>query len=153
MCAKLLQSCLTLCDPMHRSPPGSFVHGILQARTLEWVARPSSRESSQPRGWTDVSYLSLLHWKAGSWVPPCSSDGKESACNVGDLGLIPESGRSPRERNGNPLQYSCLENSKDREVWWARVHRVTKSQTWLKRLNTYPQEELSLLIWEFSFLK
>ena len=117
MCAKLLQSCLTLCDPMHRSPPGSFVHGILQARTLEWVARPSSRESSQPRDWTDVSYLSLLHWKAGSWVPPCSSDGKESACNVGDLGLIPESGRSPRERNGNPLQYSCLENSKDREAW------------------------------------
>ena len=51
----------------------------------------------------------------GSWVPPCSSDGKESACNVGDLGLLPGSGRSPGEGNGNPLQYSCLENSKDKE--------------------------------------
>ena len=87
---------------MHHSPPGSSVHGILQARTLEWVAMPSSRESSQPRDWTDVSYLSLLHWKAGSWVPPCSSDGKESACNVGDLGSIPESGRFPWRRKWQP---------------------------------------------------
>ena len=47
-------------------------------------------------------------------VPPCSSDGKESTCNVGDLGLIPELGRSPGEGNGNPLQYSCLENPMDR---------------------------------------
>ena len=47
--AKLLQSCLTLCDPMDCSPPGSSVHGILQARILEWVAMPSSRGTSQPR--------------------------------------------------------------------------------------------------------
>ena len=47
-------------------------------------------------------------------VLPCSSDGKESACNVGDLGSIPGSGRSPGEGNGNPLQNSCLENSMDR---------------------------------------
>ena len=46
---------------------------------------------------------------------PGSSDGKESACNARDPGLIPGSGRSPGERNGNPLQYSCLENSMDRE--------------------------------------
>ena len=45
------------------------------------------------------------------------SDGKESACNVGDLGLIPGSGRSPGEGNGNPLQYYCLENSMDRGAW------------------------------------
>ena len=44
------------------------------------------------------------------WGFPGGSDGKESACNVGDLGLIPELGRSPGEGNGNPLQYSCLEN-------------------------------------------
>ena len=49
VCAKLLQSYLTLCNPMDSSPPGSFVHGILQARVLEWVAMPFSRESSQPR--------------------------------------------------------------------------------------------------------
>ena len=47
------------------------------------------------------------------------TDSKESACNAGDLGLIPESGRSPGEGNGNPLQYSCLENPKDRGVWRA----------------------------------
>ena len=47
------------------------------------------------------------------------SDGKESACNAGDLGWIPGSGRSPGERNSNPLQYSCLGNPMDRGAWWA----------------------------------
>ena len=60
---------------------------------------------------------------------PCSSVGKESACDAGDLGLIPVSGRSPGEGNGNPLQYSCLENPMDRGAWRATVHGVTKSQT------------------------
>ena len=60
---------------------------------------------------------------------PCGLAGKESACNVGDLSLIPGLGRSPAEGNGNPLQYSCLENPMDRGAWWATVHRVTKSQT------------------------
>ena len=60
--------------------------------------------------------------------PGCSDD-KESACNSRNLGSIPESGRSPREGNGNPLQYSCLENSMDRGAWQAIVHRVSKSQT------------------------
>ena len=59
------------------------------------------------------------------------SDGKVSACNVGDLGSIPGSGRSPGEGNGNPLQYSYLENSMDGGTWWATVHGVTKNQTWL----------------------
>ena len=60
---------------------------------------------------------------------PYSSDGKESACNAGDLGSIPGSGRSPGEGNGNPLQYSCLENPMDRGACWATVGGVTKSQT------------------------
>ena len=55
--------------------------------------------------------------------------GKESACNARDTGLIPRSERSPGERNGNPLQYSCLENSMDREAWQATVRGVAKSQT------------------------
>ena len=55
------------------------------------------------------------------------SDGKESACNAGNTGSIPESGRSPGEGNGYPLQYSCLENSMDRGAWWATVHGVAKS--------------------------
>ena len=57
---------------------------------------------------------------------PCSSVGKEPACNAGDLGLIPGSGRSPAEGNGNPLQYSCLENPMDRGAWQATVHGVTR---------------------------
>ena len=55
----------------------------------------------------------------------------DSASNAGDLGLIPGSGRSPGVGNGNPLQYSCLENSIVREVWQPIVQRVTKSQTGL----------------------
>ena len=60
---------------------------------------------------------------------PGGSYGKESACNVGDLGLIPGLGRSPGGRHGNPHQYSCLENSMNRGAWWATVHGVPKSQT------------------------
>ena len=56
--AKSLQSCPTLCDPMDYSPPGSSVHGILQARRLEWLARPSSRGSSRPRDGAQVFYVS-----------------------------------------------------------------------------------------------
>ena len=62
---------------------------------------------------------------------PGGSDGKESACNAGDLGSIPESGKSPGERSGYLLQYSCLENSMDRGAWQSTVHRVAKSQTQL----------------------
>ena len=59
---------------------------------------------------------------------PGGSDGKESTCNLGDLCSVPGSGRSPEEGNGNPLQYSCLENPMDR-AWWATVHGVAKSRT------------------------
>ena len=56
------------------------------------------------------------------------SVGKDSACNAGDAGFIPGLGRSPEEGNGNPLQYSCLENPMDRGAWQATVHKVAKSQ-------------------------
>ena len=72
------------------------------------------------------------------WGFPQWLSSKESVCNARDsrdLGLISGSGRSPGGRQGNPVQYSCLENSMDRGAWWAIVHRVTKSQTWLKRLS------------------
>ena len=60
---------------------------------------------------------------------PGGSDGKESACNVGDLGSIPGSGRSPGGGRGNPFQYSCLENSMDRGAWRATAHGVAKCWT------------------------
>ena len=62
---------------------------------------------------------------------PGDSDGEESACNAGDAGLIPGSGRSPGEGTGNPLQYSCLENSVGRGAWGNTVHGVAKSWTGL----------------------
>ena len=74
---------------------------------------------------------------------PGGSDGKESACNAGDLGLITGLGRSPGGGHGNPLQYSCLENLMDRGDWWATVHGVTKSRT---RLSDQAQHELVKLV-------
>ena len=64
---------------------------------------------------------------------PHGSDGEESACNVRDLGSIPGLGRPPGERNSNPLQYSCLENSMEGRAWWATIHEScsTKGQIWL----------------------
>ena len=68
-----------------------------------------------------ISRIMVLLGFPGGW------DGKEFACSAGDLGSILGSERFPGERNGNPLQYSCLENSMNRGAWWATVHGVTKS--------------------------
>ena len=67
---------------------------------------------------------------------PGGSDCKASAYDVGDLGSIPGSGRYPGEGNGNPLQYSCLENPRDRGAWWAVVYGVAQSWIRLKRLSS-----------------
>ena len=97
MCAaKLLQSCSILYDPMHCSPSGSSVHGIVQARILEWVAMPSSRGSSQPRDRTCDSCLP--HWQKGSLplVPP----GKPLNIIIVNVNLLKESVRTGKERVG-----------------------------------------------------
>ena len=60
---------------------------------------------------------------------PAGSVAKDLPANAGDVGSIPESGKSPGEGNGNPLQYPCLESPTDRGAWWATVHGVTKRQT------------------------
>ena len=119
--SEVAQSCLTLWDPIHYYLPGSSVHGILQARVLEWVAISFSRGSSQRRDWTRVSCtagrrFTILATKEASRDFPDGSDGKASVYNMGDLGLIPARGRSP-ERKGNPLQYSFLENPMDGGAW------------------------------------
>ena len=69
---------------------------------------------------------------------PGSLDSKASAYNAGDPGPIPGSGRSLGEGNGNPLQYSCLENPMDRGAWWATVHGVAKSRTQLSDFSLLP---------------
>ena len=87
--------------------------------TKDWTIFPLSH-------WAPYLFLrTLLPW----WL-----SGKEPACNAGDPGLIAGWGRSPRERNDSPLQYSCLENSMDRGAWWATVQRMAKSWTWLSDL-------------------
>ena len=68
---------------------------------------------------------------------PGGSDGKASACSVGDLGSIPGLGRSPGEGNSNPLQHSCLENPMDRGAWWVTVHGVTKSRTQMSDFTSF----------------
>ena len=70
---------------------------------------------------------------------PGGSDSKEPTCQSRRPGSIPGSGRSPGERNGNPLQYSCLENPMDRGAWWTTAHGVAKSLT---RLSTHTQSDI-----------
>ena len=72
--------------------------------------------------WCILSIYQVLSW----WL-----SGKESACSAGDVGSIPESGRSPGERNGKALQYSCQDNPMDRGTWQAAVHGIKKCQTQL----------------------
>ena len=76
-----------------------------------------------------VTWLkNLRHRYIIEWLPWWFS-GKESVCNSGNVGSVSGLGRSPGEGNGNPFQYSCLENSLDRGAWQATVHRVAESDT------------------------
>ena len=116
------------------------VHGVAKSQT--WLS-----------DWTElkiqVRYLWHIHSSEKStkkkikrhWTGirgfPGGSNGKVSAHNAGDPGLISGSARFPGEGNGNPLQYSCLENSMDGEAWWATVHGVAKSRTRLSDF-TFP---------------
>ena len=89
------------------------------------------------------------------WGFPDGSDGKKSACNAGDSGSVTGLGRSPGERNGDPLQYPCLENSMDRGAWRAIVHGVTKSRTQLCDYiftYVYPYISISLSIYICAYL-
>ena len=78
---------------------------------------------------------------------PGGSDCKESACNEGDSGMIPGSGRSPGEGNGNPLQYSCLENSMDKGTWQTTVPVVIKSWTQLTTIHTHTHTHTHISIY------
>ena len=93
------------------------------------------------QSWKNMGILDVWDCLETQWGFPRGSEGKESACNVRDPGLILESGRSLEEGNGNPLQYSCLENPIDRGAWWAIVNSVTKRWTWLKRLSTHKETQ------------
>ena len=92
------------------------VYGFLQPCLAALLQR-----QSRTVGFKQGCLPSLIKWG----FPP-SSVGKESACNAGDPGSITGSGRSPGQGNGNPLQYSCLENPKDKEAWRATEYGVAR---------------------------
>ena len=87
----------------------------------------------QVKGFEIGDFSGLFRWAMGF---PGGSEVKASACNAGNLGSVPGSGRSPREGNGNPLQYSCLENPMDGGTCWATVHGVAKSWTGMSDLTS-----------------
>ena len=130
------QLCLTLCDPSDCSPPGSFVHGISQARVLEWVAISYSRGYSGPRDWV-LHLLCLLLWEEDCL--PLSHLGSPMMYDAEHLFIclfVPVYIYHFGEGNGNPLQCSCLENPRDGGAWWAAVYGVTQSRTRLNRLSS-----------------
>ena len=108
---------------------------IRECRFNPWVGKIPWRRKWQP---VPVSFFCFFFCIGYSQFGgfPGSSDGKASDYNAGDLGLIPGSGRSPGEGNGNPLQYSCLENLMDQGAWWATVHGVAKSRTRLSHFTS-----------------
>ena len=95
---------------------------------LTEVQEPEKAESTSSRLFIDMSFVGGLEGTLFACFLGGAS-GKESTCNIGDMNSNPGSGRSPKERNSNLLQYSCLENSMDKGTWWAKVHGVTKNQT------------------------
>ena len=156
LCAKSIESCLTLFGLMDCSPPGSSVHGILQAGILEWVAMPLS----SPEQW---SKLCPLHWQHGGlttwprgksclrisysiyWIFDCPGDPVVKNLPEGAAVSIPGSVRLFREDKGNPLQYSCLENLMDIGAWQATV--IAQSPKWYHSKGA----EISFCIWEKQY--
>ena len=92
------------------------LYKVTTSKWVSWIGVPLLRATSF---FSNYSF-DKLHLNSCGF--PGGSVSKQSACNAGDLGLIPGLGRSPGEGNGNPLQYSCMENSMDRGTWWAAVH-------------------------------
>ena len=91
-----------------------------------WLLDCVSFNGTPWRHWAMSSPRLYLAYTQVCWGFLDGSDGKEFACNAGDLGLIPGSGRSPGGGNGNLLQYCCLENPMDRGAWQATVHGITE---------------------------
>ena len=110
-------------DPLEN---GMATNSSILAYRIRWTEEPGRLQSM---GSQRVGCDFHFHWLHMGFLG--GSNGKESACNGGDPGLISGSGRSPGGGYGYPLQYSCLENFTDRRAWWATVHGVTKSWTQL----------------------
>ena len=131
------------CDTSWRFPPSAIFW-----KNLQMIAVSSSLDDK-------FAFEAIWSWNFVLWKLlnyGSGSDGKESACNAGDLGLIRGSGRSPVERNGYPLQYSCLENPMDRRAWWATVQGVGKGHDWAINFNQNILKYYCYLKCQFSFV-
>ena len=117
--AKSLQSCPTLCSPISGSPPGSSVPGILQARTLEWVAISFSNAWKWKLKVKSLNCVQLLGtpWTAAYQAPPSKGFPRQEYYHTSEVRW---------RRQWHPLQYSCLENPMDGGAWWAVVHGVAE---------------------------
>ena len=117
-------------DPLEKA-----THSNTLAWKIPWMEKPGRVQSIglQRVGHNEQLHFHFHFYKSYSIKVimdpdfPGGSNGKESACNAGDHGSIPGSGKSPGEGNGNPLQCFCLDNSMDRGAWWAIVHGVSRS--------------------------
>ena len=175
--AKSHQLCLTLCNPIDGGPPGSspwdfpgkstgvgchFLLQCMKVKSESEVAQSCltlhnpidcAHQASPSLGFPRQEYWSGLPLPS----LPDGTSGKKHACQHKRLwcGLIPGLGRSPGERNDNPLQYSCLENFMEGGAWRATVHRVTKSPMWWKWLCMHRENQRvwTLWIWHDSTAK
>ena len=148
--AKSLQSCPTLCDPIGGSPPGSPVPGILQARTLEWVAISFSKAWKWKVKVKLLSCVWLLAtpWTAAYHAPPTLGFSRQkywsgvslpspaTAGDMRDMGLIPGLGRTPGGRHGNPSSILVWRISWTEEPGGLQSISIAKSRTWLKQLGS-----------------
>ena len=100
-----------------------------------WSPPPTPLGRHRAPGWAPCAYSSFPPASSLSMGFPGGPEVKNLPANTGDMGSTPGSGRSPGEGNGNPLQYSCLENPVDRWAWWATVHRVAKESDMTWQLN------------------
>ena len=136
----------TLVLPLFGRSPGGEHGNLLQYSCLE---NPEDRRgwwatvNRIAKSWTRLKWLSTHHLHG---IFSHSSDGKESAYNAGDPGLIPGLGRSPGEANGYLLQYSCLENFRDRGAWQTTVHGIRVGHNWAT--NTHIYTNFIQLFWE-----
>ena len=153
-CCCSFVSCIWLCDPMDCSTPGFPVLHCLQEFAqihIHWIIQYIAQiyychlilrtHSSFTDYLNNVFLLKRFNSEACSdWASQVALVVKNllaSAQDIRDAALIPGSGRSPGEGHGNLLQRSCLENSMDRGAWWATIHGVIKSWTWLKQLSMH----------------
>ena len=137
MRAKSLQSCLTLCNPMDCSPPGSSVQGILQARILEWVATPFSRGSSWPRDWTEVSGIAgrfFTIW--ATWEAPIKGGAEAKIPVFSDSGL--NLSTTQPNTTKNILKYIRSSIYDVNFLRWGKVPSCFEAPIVLGWYNTYP---------------